>query len=973
MGLKCRIPIPPEISPREGLSCASRVLPAMLLAAALVCVHVPRASAWESVLYDSSWTSPPTASFETGKLIQDFSYAGYRRGEQPLPSIAGPVFNAVSGYGADPTGTADSTVEIQNAIDAAAAAGGGVVYLPAGTYVVQPQGSNNFSLQITSSHIVIRGDGPGQTFICNDSFDMRAKVVVDVMGPSSANWRTPTATSTLITSDLMSPTRTIPVADASGFTVGDWVVVRGDVTTAWVNEHNEPDWLGFESQVGNFLYYRKLLGVDTVNDILTIDVPTRYYLKTRDNARVYLKPGILEEIGLEEFSIGNRQHPGATGWDTNDWDDPLKSAYQVHASRLLQFRRVRDSWVRNVDTYQPAGNTSTCHLLSNGVRLFQCHGLTLEDCHFQRPQYGGAGGNGGMFAITNSSECLLDDCISEFSRHGITITNMASSGNVLYRCRDKDTGMATGAAGSMATTGRSSDHHQKFSHSNLIDTCIADNSFWEAKYRPFGAPPLHNLTAAHSVFWNTEGLSSPAAHVVHSQQSRYGYVIGTRGAVTLVETGGLSTAKTDPVDHVEGAGIGDTLTPFSLFEDQRLVRLELPAVDAGNDIHLLAPENSASLAAAVTFGGVPNPAIPATIAWSVDAGPGAVSFSAPAQSATFATFSQPGVYVLRIEVTKDFTVAFDTIAVHVHPFSEGLVSLLPEADSYAWNGAATAGTNYGISANLSMKNVGNTSVEREIYMRYDLAAIQNSTMLSAILELHAQQPDIECNARTRFVSDDSWGELTINWNNKPNATTVIADWSPDSSLTTWIDLTARVQTESDGDGKLSLRHQVLSQVSTGTVFSFGSKERADDTQRPYLTVHYQENVDSFAAWIAGYPSVPTGERGAADDPDNDGSTNIEEMVHATDPGADSSTPGIALEEDGTGFFLSFVQRNTLPPEIFYFIETSSDLQSGTWEPVPGVVFETAQDLGSALLLRARVPDPTGNARIFYRLRYVLLP
>jgi hypothetical protein len=54
----------------------------------------------------------------------------------PLP-VTG-VYNVVTLFGADPTGTTDSTAAIQSAITAAAASanGYGVVYLPAGTYVI---------------------------------------------------------------------------------------------------------------------------------------------------------------------------------------------------------------------------------------------------------------------------------------------------------------------------------------------------------------------------------------------------------------------------------------------------------------------------------------------------------------------------------------------------------------------------------------------------------------------------------------------------------------------------------------------------------------------------------------------------------------------------------------------------------------------------------------------------------------------
>ncbi len=43
------------------------------------------ASTWESPLFGLGWHAQPTLSFETDKIVQDFSFAGYRRGETPLP------------------------------------------------------------------------------------------------------------------------------------------------------------------------------------------------------------------------------------------------------------------------------------------------------------------------------------------------------------------------------------------------------------------------------------------------------------------------------------------------------------------------------------------------------------------------------------------------------------------------------------------------------------------------------------------------------------------------------------------------------------------------------------------------------------------------------------------------------------------------------------------------------------------------
>src|SRR5260221_9757779 len=56
-------------------------------------------------------------------------------------------------YGADPTGVSDSTTAINNAITALP--GGGVVYLPPGTY------KTSGSLVITADNIILQGAGWG--------------------------------------------------------------------------------------------------------------------------------------------------------------------------------------------------------------------------------------------------------------------------------------------------------------------------------------------------------------------------------------------------------------------------------------------------------------------------------------------------------------------------------------------------------------------------------------------------------------------------------------------------------------------------------------------------------------------------------------------------------------------------------------------------------------------------------------------
>ena len=122
----------------------------------------------------------------------------------------------------------------------------------------------------------------------------------------------------------------------------------------------------------------------------------------------------------------------------------------------------------------------------------------------------------------------------------------------------------------MTTSGYGSDHHMHFSQSNLIDNCYTENSGFYAFYRPYGGTPMHNITSTHSAFWNLSS-GGTKAYCIWTQQSRYGYAIGTSGTESAVYTKENATgtaAITDPVDIVEGIGKGATLDPQSLYIDQ---------------------------------------------------------------------------------------------------------------------------------------------------------------------------------------------------------------------------------------------------------------------------------------------------------------------------------------------------------------------------------------------------------------------
>ena len=539
------------MKPPEGL----RRWAAAITAGAVVSVlgHPISANAWRSSLYPADWT--PGFQDPQGRFLHDFSHAGYHRGEQAIPdNPPGATYGVTQPpYSADATGMSDATAAIQQAIDDAGAAGGGVVYLPAGTYAVAPQGGDDFALRIRDSGVVLRGAGPALTTIHNTATDMRQKEVIKVR-PSTGDWNDPLAgTSVDITTDLLLPTTTIPVTDASGFAAGDYVVLRTDVTTGFTDDHGMTGL--WDPSMQGVMFFREVLAVDTGADTLTLDTPTRYYLKTRDNARVYKVAPPVEEVGIEDLSLSMAENTTA-GFGDNDYTVSGTGAYEVHNSHLLEFYHALNCWARNLHSKRHPANPSDVHMLSMGILTQKSRCVTIKDCVMQKPLYKGGGGNGYMFRL-RGIDCLYQDCEAIEGRHNYTFFSLYTSGNVVHRSIGRNPRY-------------SSDFHGHLSMANLFDTMTMDGDWLQGVYRPFGTV-IHGHTTTESVYWNTFGTAAGRTDIVESRAWGHAYIIGTRGPNSGVERG--TADGTAPEDFLEGEGLGDTLEPESLYLDQLVRRV----------------------------------------------------------------------------------------------------------------------------------------------------------------------------------------------------------------------------------------------------------------------------------------------------------------------------------------------------------------------------------------------------------------
>ena len=493
-------------------------------------------SVWRSVLYPADWT--PLHSRNDGMFLHDFSYSGYRNGEAEIPSPDGPIFDVVADFGADAKGVADSSDAIQKAIDAASAAGGGVVFIPKGLFLCANP------LRVSSSNIVIRGAGMEKTLLLFPFVPGRWQEHIQIVGNPRAVSEIPLA------SDGENRSFVLELKDTGDIAEGDDIDVGWVISPEFIAEHEMNGvWKAFNDRWHPFfLRDVKKIAIDSQPPRITIDVPLRYQAKVRDRASVRKLRGYISECGIEDLSVSNAVSP-EDAWST----------YQVHAIGL---KGVKDCWARRVGSFpSPLPEANGTHLQNGGILISNSKRVTISECSMSHAQNRGGGGCGYLFHISRSSEILTRDCVGAGGRHNfIQNWDFGSSGLVWLRCTSRDGRGFTSRDDVKGWVGYSEYHHS-LAMACLVDSCVLDDGW-------FGGNRLHwsdgaGSTVTQSVYWNTSGKG-----VIRSWQSGHGYIIGTCDIKVLTNMDSPHAAGTAPEDFREGLGRSASLVPKSLYEDQ---------------------------------------------------------------------------------------------------------------------------------------------------------------------------------------------------------------------------------------------------------------------------------------------------------------------------------------------------------------------------------------------------------------------
>ncbi len=257
-------------------------------------------------------------------VLPDFSYAGYRAGVRAPEIRRTAVFN-VTDYGAEPDDDIDDLPGIQKAVDAAEAAGGGVVFLPRGRYVVNTDRKAVKEINVTSSDIVIKGEGasadgtvihqvhafrngdmndPTRMHLKKSLFNLRSKIADRrhfLKQPRLAGLASPAPRGGF----------EITVDDASKLRAGDFVAL-GVINKAVIEElmkpyQLEPEWKTTTENRAPSAELHRIAAVS--GNRVTFEEPLRYDLNPEMGWALYeFKP--IENVGIEDILfVGNSYAP----------------------------------------------------------------------------------------------------------------------------------------------------------------------------------------------------------------------------------------------------------------------------------------------------------------------------------------------------------------------------------------------------------------------------------------------------------------------------------------------------------------------------------------------------------------------------------------------------------------------------------------------------------------------------------------
>ena len=520
-----------------------------------------------------------------GNAISDFSYAGYKNGNDTIPFI--PVVKTISPIDGDNTNHINNAI-FEIALNNPIQANGfrGALLLEKGYYEVRG------TIKVSASGIVLRGEGEGEnpdsnTIIYGKGNSPSKRTILIAGGGSSSKWADQVSgTKTNIISDIiLVGEKSFYVEDASSYSVGDNIIIYHPCTDAWLESIDyggtRSDDPGAEEEdipweVGSQpIVYNRFI-TDIVGNTITIDAPV-YNSLFRELSQSYIykygRGALRVNIGIENLRVDIE-----TNNFTND---------EAHAKNAIDLFLIEDAWVRNV---------TTLHFYEAGFRTNTATRVTIENCSAIHPVSQITGGRRYNFeTYTASQQILIQNNYANEGRHSYMSNGMSwTSGIVFFNNRSE---------GAYAA----SEGHRRWSQGLLYDNHKElDNVRSGYNRRRIGLynrayyGTSHGWSSVNSVVWNCDVKDGQI--IIQQPPTAQNYSIGS--FASLIAGHGDSSFD-EPEGYIEGTNkVG--LNPTSLYLAQYKERMDTQvSVKSKNNYNQIPDEF-------VLYPNYPNPFNPST-------------------------------------------------------------------------------------------------------------------------------------------------------------------------------------------------------------------------------------------------------------------------------------------------------------------------------------------------------------------------
>lgn len=284
-----------------------------------------------------------------------------------IPIITNPVANVIS-FGADPTGSADSTQAFDDAL-ASLASTGGVLFMPTGSFLL----SN--IIVVKNSGIVVRGEGAKKTKIMSTA----DTAVIGASITDRGKWQS-------LIGGYQKGSTNVLVENGDLFTIGEFAEIEQDNDPDLM--YTDPDWdqPWSKNSVGQLFEV-----VDVQSNNVILRRPLHYNVRSDLNPKIRPQR-FVTHAGFESFYVEKLNKNGHTFF----------------------FKNAAYCWVKDVESY----HTYKAHVF-NETTL----GCEFRDSYFHHSFTYGAGGHGyGIQLGRHCTDVLCENNIFVMLRHAMLVS-----------------------------------------------------------------------------------------------------------------------------------------------------------------------------------------------------------------------------------------------------------------------------------------------------------------------------------------------------------------------------------------------------------------------------------------------------------------------------------------------------------------------------------------------------------------------